>query len=269
VGDQHTNSTVGLSAPAVNLDDGGTYHLNRTQQWLWHCWLEIWQDFASVPAVRKIVVWKGDTAELDTKRRSVQLISINKATVFKLLIRTMEPALDVADANVFIRGTQAHVGRGAWIEETIADDCTTAIRDKEHGTASWYQCRPVIDGVRFDLSHHAGLGRRWWTKNTSAAALAAEVAIDYIVGMGQPPPNIVSRSHNHRLAEGTADTYNTLVQVQYTPAWTTATEFAYRSGFENKYADIGAVMWLIKDGQYERRILRFKPDTRRIWAMKI
>lgn len=265
VGDSHINSTVGLCAPGINLDDGGTYHLNRTQQWLWRCWIEFWQECAQLPG-RKIVCFKGDLGELDTKRRSVQIITANKAVIVKLAQRTIEPAVECADQMIFIRGTQAHEGKGAWLEELIADDYDHTLRDKDTGRASWYHIRPTIEDVRWDISHHANLSGIPWSRGNSANNLAHRIVWLYMVDMGQPPPDIASRAHNHRLA--TSNGFPTL--VSFGNAWTAATEYAYRSGYENTIADIGGIVWTLEDGSYDRRVISFKPaESKRIWALKI
>ena len=78
--DQHIGSTVALCPPRVPLDDGGTYVASPGQRWLWQGWLEFIQyakDLAQ--GYKPIAVFNGDLAELDTKRRTNQLINPNKA----------------------------------------------------------------------------------------------------------------------------------------------------------------------------------------------
>lgn len=267
VGDHHINSTVALCAPGVELDDGGTYHLSRTQHWLWQCWEEFSAEVARLDG-RKIVVFMGDLGELDTKRRSVQLITANKSTVLKTIQRTIEPLVEVADKLIIMRGTQAHVGKGAWLEETIASDYDHTIPDKQRGSASWYHMRPVIDNARFDLAHHASMSGLPWARGNSANNLAKKITWLYMVKMGQPAPHVALRAHNHIMTSSAQDEFP--VFVQYGPAWTTATEYAYRAGHENSLSDVGGIIWKIDNGKFEKRAITFSPkESRKVWNLNI
>ncbi len=263
VSDLHINSTVALCAPGVELDDGGTYHLNRSQRWLYACWREFCEEVGRLQG-RKIVCFNGDLGELDTKRRSVQLITANKATIVKMVQRTIEPLVELADSLIVVRGTPAHEGKGAWLEELIANDYDHTIR--HDGTASWYHLRTVIDGVRYDIAHHASMTANPWGRGNSANNLAHKICFAYAVQMGQPVPHIAHRAHNHIIAESSGFPCH----VQYGPAWSIATEYSYRAGYENNLSDIGGIIWTHDGGSYERKIVRFNPTaSRRIWSMTI
>ena len=110
VSDLHINSTVALSPPVVNLDDGGTYHASRGQRWLWECWLDFTERVTGLPG-RKVLLINGDMGELDTKRRSNQLITVNKANIQRLVLDTLEPLVTAVDSLIVIRGTMAHTGK--------------------------------------------------------------------------------------------------------------------------------------------------------------
>lgn len=263
VGDMHINSTVALCAPNVELDDGGTYHLSRTQRWLWSCWRDFCEEVRQLPG-RKILCINGDLGELDTKRRSVQLITANKATILKTVQNTIEPLVELVDSLIVIRGTQAHEGKGAWLEETIANDYDHTVR--HDGTASWYHMRTVIEGTRHDISHHASMTGNPWGRSNSANNLAHKIVFAYANDLCQPAPDIAHRAHNHTIAESSGF----ITHVQYGPAWTTATEYAYRAGYENTLAHVGGIVWALEDGKYERKIIRFKPaEMRKVWALTI
>lgn len=248
VGDMHINSTVALCPPGVELDDGGTYQPSREQRWLWRNWLDFWQSAAQQPG-RRIAILNGDLAELDTKRRSVQLITANKATIQRMLLRALDPVLDAVESVIVIRGTPAHAGKGAWIEESLAQDLDNAIHS-ERG-ASHYHARLTIDGVRLDIAHHAPMGRMPWARNTGANALASKLLWYYRVDMHKAPPHLAVRAHNHQQAVGYASAGGDNIEVRYLPAWTLATEYTYRAGFENSLADIGGLVVRIGGGRYE------------------
>ena len=53
----------------------------------------------------------------------------------------------------FIRGTEAHVGKGAWMDERIAKDCTIAVPYSQN-VSSYWQLRLNVDGYRIFAAHH-------------------------------------------------------------------------------------------------------------------
>lgn len=263
--DHHINSTVGLCTPYMNLDDGGTYRASRTQRALWESWCAMWQEVGSLPG-RKISMLNGDLGELDTKRRSTQIVTANKATIQALVIETLAPMLDVVDSVIVVRGTMAHTGKSQWLEEAIAKDLDNTIPDKN--TQSWYHFRAAVAGIRFDLAHHASMGRLPWTEKNAANKIAARVIYHYLNELGQPTPHIAIRSHNHRYSDSGG---NYDVFALCTRAWCTPTEFVYRVGGELTIADIGGHLFSIKEGHYKYDAARFyyKPKGSRVWALKI
>jgi hypothetical protein len=161
----------------------------------------------------------------------------------------IEPALAVADQVLIVRGTQAHTGRGAWIEEMIAADLDNSIRGEV--SASHYHARLTIDGVKLDIAHHAPMGRMPWARNTGANALASKLLWYYRVDMHKAPPALAIRAHNHQQAVGYAQAGGDCIEVRYLPAWSLATEYSYRSGYENSLADIGGLVVRISGGRHE------------------
>lgn len=264
VSDLHINSTVALAPPGIALDDGGTYHASKEQHWLWRCWNDFIDQCRGL-AGRKIVIFNGDLAELDAKKRSVQLISFNKATIQKLALETISPLVDIADGVIVLRGTAAHVGKSAWIEEAIANDLEHTIRHSPE-IASWQHFRGVADGVRLDIAHHASMGSLPWTRANAANSLAAKILQLYAARIKQPAPDIALRSHNHLKA----DSYDNFpTRVIFTPCWTLATEFSYRVGRENDVADIGGTIIHCDGGNYSVEKVDYPLETKRIWTMKI
>jgi len=259
ISDLHINSTVALCPLAVDLDDGGTYHPSRGQRWLWECW----QDFVNrVTAIEgeKLLIIGGDMAELDTKRRSVQLISANKATIMRMVGDVLDPLTSQVGGVVVIRGTPAHVGKSSWIEEAIANDLDHTVRQSKQ-TASWWQFRAVIGGQRFDVAHHAGMSGRDVASHKSPVDLAERALWYYRVMVQQPAPHWVIRSHNHRYRE--AEMHG--LRAVFTPCWTMATENVYRSGSEYSLADIGGVVW--QGGKMKATI--YPAEMKKFWTLKI
>lgn len=262
--DHHTNSTVGLCPPVVHLDDGGTYHASRGQRWLWECWLDMWATIRrDYSGWRIVYIIGGDVGELDTKRRSYQLISPNKATIQAMVSEAQAPALDLADAVYVIRGTPAHTGKSAWLEEATAQDITTNVRNKE--AHSWYWLRATASGVRFDVGHHSSMGGIPWTAPNSANRLAF-LAMNYYHENELPVPHVILRSHNHRYATS-ADNFK--ASAYFTPAWTLRTEYIHQ-GKEYGIAQIGAMAFECDGGRYVPRKFDYPiRESRRLWAVQL
>ena len=263
VGDTHINSSIGLCLPSFNLDDGGTYKASKKQRALWEAWLDFWQTMSKIEADRKILFLNGDVGELDINRRTTQLITVNKANVLSLIVETLAPALDVVDDIYVIRGTIAHVGKSAWIEEALADDLGAI----PNGDAkSHWHFRGVCEGVKLDITHHAAMGRLPWTEKNAANKIASIVIYRYLHDMKQPIPDIVFRSHNHRYSDsgGNYDTFAVCL-----PCWQLKTEYVFRLGQENTLPDIGGVYAICEDGKYTYDKILYKPRTNRVWQTKI
>lgn len=266
VADLHVNSTVGLCTPVVNLDDGGTYHASPSQRWLHSCWLDFCAKVQASPG-RKVAIINGDVGELDTKRRSYQLISPNKATIVSLVLDVLSPLIEVVDQVYITRGTCAHTGKSAWLEEAVASDITNVVRESK-AAASWWHIRSVCEGVRLDIAHHAQMGGLPWTEKHAALRLAEKLMWRYAITHGQPPPHLAIRSHNHR----TADSYNNYdTRVLFTPAWCLPTEYNYRAGHENDLADYGGMLVTCQDGAYtyDEPVLYHPAESRRLWKLKM
>lgn len=261
ISDTHINSAVALCPPVINLDDGGTYHASRLQSELWRFWLDFWEWAATFPAPR-VLLHLGDLGELDTKRRTVQLVSANKATILRTVLETLAPALDVCERAYFIRGTMAHIGKSAWLEETIASDLDITARCND-SCASFWHLRRTSDGVRIDAAHHASLGAN---AGMGANRFAERICAAYNA-MDEPLPHLALRAHNHRKGDS-GD--NWPVRAIYLPAWSAITEFGYRSGYENSLADIGGLAIVCAGGTYEIHKRPYKLATdKRVWRLAL
>lgn len=209
----------------------------------------------------KVVCFPGDMGELDTKRRSVQLVTGNKDTILSLVIDTIAPLVNVAERALFIRGTPAHEGKSCWLEETLAKDCDIAAQDKY--SASWYHYQGMIGTGRFDIAHHVSIG----AKPLNSITNMAERAEMYYHRRKLPLPHVVQRSHGHRYA-WSGDNFP--IQVVYTPAMTLNTEYSYRIGKELSLSDIGGIYYRIENGVVSMQKWLYEPrEERRVWAFRI
>lgn len=257
VSDTHCNSTVGLCPPFVNLDDGGTYHASPAQRELWIAWEDFWSWYAALSkGYRRIVIFNGDMIDLDTKGRSSQVVTRNRAAALDLTIAALDPALQVADWVYTIRGTAAHVGESGEGEELLAQDLLDTRKSPE--AASWWHLRGIFSGVKLDVAHHGRMGGKPWAKANAANSAAAELVWQYRQN-GWSLPHYAFRSHNHQF--GDSGLNYTPLRFLFTPAWQLIGEYGYRIGRENSLPDIGGLALLCENGTSVLHT-RFYPFTK-------
>jgi hypothetical protein len=264
VSDTHINSTVGLSPNLVYNDNGDKVESNKTRRWLNRAWLSFLDDAEQMTeGYRRIVVLNGDLAEYDSNNRSWQMISRNPSTIVTMACDVFEPLANMADKMFVLRGTEAHTGKNAYIEEEIAKDLG-AEPDPETGTASWWHLRSRWAGVRFDIAHHVTMGTLPHTEKNAANKLAYLTTWAYAVEWKEPLPHIVIRSHTHRYADSG---YNYEVRAYLTPAWQSKTAYIHRIGKANDKPQIGGLVFLCNNGKTtnDPRLI-YKPPRRTVWT---
>ena len=260
--DHHINSTVGLAPPRINLDDGGTFIASPAQRWLWEGWLRFieWADRLT-EGYRTNTALVGDVGDLDTKRKSNQIITPNKATVLSMIGVVLEPLILISDTLRVTRGTPAHVGKSAWLEEEVASDYDITVPAAK-GIYAHNQVRMNASGVRIDIAHHASMGSLYRTRKNAANFIAHDAMEDYAFEMGAPIPHLVIRAHNHRWADS-YDNYPT--RAICLPCWMLATEYIFRLGKYNGRADVGGVVVLCDNGEYEVHKFKWEPKKGNVW----
>jgi len=303
MGDFHINSTVAVIKPGIQVGEF-ICHPNYTQRWLWECLMDARQKIVELPG-KKILFLNGDAGEVDERQRSYQVMTNNPAVIQTLIYETLEPILDVVDEVYVIRGTEAHTGKSGWIEEAFANDLVHVVRcedrsvsedvteeqeefgarilkrlkkksakeinekppeEKKITYASWHQVRIGVAGVKMDICHHTSMGKLPWTAPNVANKLAVLSIFDYTEHMKAEIPNLVFRSHNHMWADS-YDNYD-VVRAVCMAAWTTATEYVYRIGMENRLADIGFAYTICENGDYDLKKVKYPhKDSRRVWRL--
>lgn len=259
ISDLHLNSTVALCPPAVALDDGGTYRPSKIQRQLWRWWLDSWEQVKATVEREKAelyVVVNGDVVE-GYHHRWTQLISSNPADQERMAITVLDPVAQMADHLFFVRGTQAHAGRSAHWEETLADDLG-AESDTETGTASWWHLKFKLGGVKFSIAHHRPIAKLPWTMGGPANRLAAHIVYKY-AKRGWKRPDVVVRSHGHKI-DDSSKTHP--VKVICAPAWQSSTEFINKID-PDSFADVGSLLFVCRDGRYDWRWIG---ENQYLWA---
>ena len=254
LGDTHIGSTVALCKPTVELDDGGTYHASRAQRVLytaWHKLIELVQPDTTV-------ILNGDLVETDTKHRSYQIITRNRTTLRRLANDVLDELVSKCAAVYVIRGTEAHAGKSASMDDAIGEDFDAP--GHTAGSHSWWYLPLLVERLRFDIAHHAPMSGVPWNQNISAINIAARIRFA-CMERGEPQPDVVVRSHQHRWADS-HDAFKT--RVIQLPAWTFATAHTQRIN-PGSIADIGAAFMTVEGREYEIDKFKAEPE-KRIWV---
>jgi len=266
VSDTHINSTVALCTPTVILDDGGTYEASNAQRWIWHNWAEqfwpwVGQRARAVGAKKIYGIFNGDIADSD-KHDGVQVITRNTTSIQRMAEQTLRPALDVIDEPIFVRGTEAHVGKSASIEEKIAEDLG-GVRDPTNDTWSWWYFTGEFAGVQVDAAHHPETsGRRPWTAKAAAARQSAITAAHY-AKRGELPPHVALFGHVHYFADSGMDT---MPRTFFLWPWQLTTAFGHRLGGGGPgVRPLGGMILICRDGQVSMEYQQYEPARRQRW----
>jgi len=255
VGDQHTNSTVGLCPPYVELDDGGSYHHSPLQSFLWEKWLEYIERVKAHKSLRKAkvcTVLNGDIFDGD-HHNTFQIITRNDATMQKIAYSALAPLLEVSDRVYVVRGTGAHSGGSGRREEEFAED-VEAYRSGDSGPYSRNKLLLNLEGVVVDIAHHTSMGRLPWTAPNAANKLASKVLFK-CANEGMTIPDLIFRSHNHRFSESGR---HFRCEAICLPGWQGVTEYVNRFD-DTAIADIGGAIVLCDRGDYDLEIFRTQP----------
>lgn len=252
-GDLHGNSTAGLCPPEIELDDNGTYNANPLQLEMWKYWNEdirFLKDFASNGVLRApapiIGILGGDMGEGDAKDRSNQLITRNEKTIFSIATENIEPFANVCEKMYALRGTAAHVGKSASLDELIADNFDNVVRVSKNIASRW-ELKLNIDGYRIYASHHPPS----MTNPVNAAIKLRDLYLSY----GEEPPDLGIYFHIHHLRDS-GETMKP--RVMSSPCWQVRTEHTHRIPIMQA-PQIGMLIFEITDGKLTRIIPRRHP----------
>lgn len=265
VADTHINSTVGLAPPSTNLDDGGTYRASKPQLAVWSAWRTFWQiirDKKESTGAQVTAIANGDLNDFNV-HDGAELISRSRADVIKMTIDVLEPMLAVADRVFIVRGTEAHVGKKANLEEAVARDIGAVPFGKSRH--SWYWLWAEFGGVTFDVAHHPQTtARRPWTKDAAAARHAAIIRNEYWE-RNRTPPDVALRAHAHYFADSGQKRVKPL--FVYCPPWQLTTSYGHRLGSAGGVESVGGLWFLCQDGRYTWDVETWKPPEQKLWQI--
>lgn len=257
--DHHAGSTVGLCPPVFNLDDGGTYRASTAQRWLWRNWYSNYiprvKELADQYDTRYIAILDGDVIE-GNHHHTTQVISNNETTQMRIAEEVLAPLLQDADQVYFIRGTPAHVGQGARLEEKVAENWTNTIQHGKNYTR-WHLYLDV-NRTLFDIAHKGGIGRLPWTRPNAVNKVLGAAIIAYHQ-MDKKTPNVILRAHWHQYADS-GDNYRNIRAIAM-PGWQLITGYV-NSMTPGIIADIGGLIFTCWPNKvYDLEIMRFFPKS--------
>jgi len=271
VADLHVNRTVALCPPAVNLDSGGTYRASKPQRALFAAWKDFWHTEVFGQAVAGIpiyIVIVGDLNDLNV-HSGVELISGNRADIIKMSGIALDPILSQMDRErgdrLFInRGTRAHTGDEASLEEEVAKD-VGAEPDEVAGTWSWWWLPLLLGDVRFDISHHPDTSSyRPYTRNAAAERQSA-ILLHRYAKRGDLVPHVGIRAHVHYFADSGE---KTIPRVFYCPPWCFTTPYGRRRGTGGTIEPPGGLIFHCRGGRYTFRFIDYPFRRRKPWRAK-
>lgn len=265
VGDFHINSTTALLGHPVQLDDGGHYSPSERQAWIWSRFIRYCQLVESVRRRLRLPLWvllKGELAD-NNRHKTTQIISRNEADIIEMAVQHLTPLVQAADHVIVLRGTEAHVGPSAWLDEQIA----RALRDRILGsrligdpvtnTASHFIWRGTIGGIHIHAGHHPGAASRVpHTRGNEANRAAHRIFYEYsrinsrLWRAEQAPtgwPDLALFGHNHYPADSKN---HHPVRAVITPSWQLNTVFGHRLGGDQLPIG-GNIIYCKGPGRYE------------------
>jgi hypothetical protein len=244
--DPHPNHKLGLNPPNVLLDEGDSWAACSIQRMLHATWMDILETVAKEKRGETIGIMNGDYADIDDKQRTNQIISRNEDDIRRMAIEVIEPMSDLCNKMYFVRGTEAHAGKSAHMENTIAANFDNAVICPDTKQPSWWYLPLEVDGVKFDITHHpkGGAGGRPFNSQTVVDRLAADTIFDY-ANNGERPPDFVIRSHLHHYLDS-KDAFVTRAII--TPPLSLLTAYGRRIGITRE-ASVGAIMIFVDNGK--------------------
>lgn len=249
-GDLHINSTTAVCVPEFERDDGDTRLNSRLQNLLWNGWVDAWKQVTKRAKGREVVtIIGGEIADEMWKHPSYQYITHNTDDIRRLALDTLDPLIQASDTLIVLRGTEAHSGINANLDEGIAREIAETydgikiVRDGRN-YSHWY-LKIYIGGRLFDLAHHVNMGTSRRTERNAANQLSADLQMDYVRKWADDRskrfelPDFALRGHVHRYADSAG---NFPIRSIICPAWQMINAYGHRISASAQKSDIGLVV---------------------------
>lgn len=232
VSDLHVGCRRGLIHPnGVKLDDGGWYKPDKLQRKIWSLWETFWLEF--VPTVTQgdkfDVLVNGDVVD-GVHHGATTQVSHNPIDQHRMamdIILWLEENCSDRWSNLYwTRGTEAHVGKSAHLEEALAKEAG-AVQDDEGKHARYELWYRMAGGGLIQAMHHVGTTSSMAYEATALGKELAEINNE-CARWGLEVPDVVVRSHRHRHIEVRLPAKNTTQIAVVTPGWQAKTPFAWK-----------------------------------------
>jgi hypothetical protein len=243
----------------VQLDDGGTYRASKAQSWLWRNWTDYWLKVNI--AAEGAPVWcvvNGDVFE-NAHHGITQLWSLNQAD-WQLAAAQCFTGLPIERLFV-VRGTEAHAGPSAHLEEQFGRDM--GAESPGGDLATFWSLDLEVAGVVFNICHRGPLGRLPWTRSNMLNRLAYEL-MDEAAHNGRRVPDVALRAHNHMAEENSP---RSRIRVFAMPAWQLRTAYVNSKGLP-QVADVGGMVFTCEAGEWTHTTHLYRPSSARPWSLK-
>jgi len=247
-----------LKKPLV-LDQGAIHEPSKFQLEAWNVWKYFWSVW--VPKVTRredyAVVVVGDA--LDGRHHgAVSQISQNINDQLIIAKAIFEPiiAKKHCKALYWIRGTEAHVGPSAELEEILARELN-AVPDKNGKHSRWTMWARLggegDEGALIHFAHHIGVTG---SSHYESSALNKEVTEQYVEGGRwlQPAADITIRAHRHRYIEIRLPSARNYTIGLVLPGWQGKTPFSQKvAGGRQTEPQLGGVLCRKGDEEHYTR----------------
>ncbi len=256
VSDIHAGCQLGLCPDGgVRLDEGGTYQPSSIQRKIYGHWREFWDRW--VPSVTKGepygIIVNGDTID-GTHHGATHQISHNLQDQANIAYELLAPEVERAGGRLYmIRGTEAHVGKSGVQEEALAERLEAI--PNEFGQRARYELWKRIGGGLIHVLHHIGTSG---SQAYEATAVHKELTEAFLESgrWGNRPPDIIVRSHRHRLLRTEVPTHRRVAIAVVTPGWQAKTPFAWKiAGARQSLPQFGGI--LIRHGDEDLFVRTF------------
>lgn len=203
------------------------YRPSALQRKIYAYWREFWDEF--VPEATRgepyAIVHNGDAID-GVHHGSTSQISHNLVDQSNIAFRLLEPLVELAQGRYYhIRGTEAHVGQSGVEEERLARRLG-AIPDTDGKYARWDLRKRVGKGM-VHLLHHVGATGSVAYEATAVHKELVETILHAAL-WNQTIPDMIVRSHRHRLMKTEIPSWRGRSVAIVTPCWQAKTPFVWK-----------------------------------------
>jgi hypothetical protein len=255
VSDLHCGCKLGLYPPnpPFKLDDAVTPEPSPLQFKMWQWWLYFWDEWVPKMTRKEVfaVVVNGDTTD-GRHHNTVTQVSQNLSDQRKIAISILKDIVDRCEGHFYMtRGTEAHTGSSGENEETLAEQLG-AIPDESGRYARWELILRIEDKLAH-ICHTIGTTSSNAYETTALKKEYEEANAD-AAKWGNPPYDVMIRSHRHRFAEIKTATSRGDGIFCVTPGWQLKTPLTYKMVLgRTTTPQVGGVLWRVGDEEHFTR----------------